>query len=176
MGTIPRISTLNTNMDAGPLYQPLWTHLENHFACPLQSVHGPSHWRRVERNALLLATKSGADIHVLRLFAVFHDSCRRNDSHDPRHGPRAAILARELHGSLFESSQDQLDLLAEACQGHTHLRHSGNPTVGTSWDADRLDLGRVGIVPRAKFMSTAFAKEIANLGSTQPFLKEANML
>jgi hypothetical protein len=52
------------------------------------SVHGPSHWRRVEKNGLLLATRTGADPVVVRLFALFHDSCRMNDGSDDGHGGR----------------------------------------------------------------------------------------
>ena len=48
---------------------------------------------------------------------------------------------------------------------------SEHPTIGTCWDADRLDLGRVGIVPQPKFMSTAFAKEVAYAGSFHRFVE-----
>ena len=34
-------------------------------------------------------------------------------------------------------------------------------TIGTCWDADRLDLGRVGIIPSSDFMSTQAGKESA---------------
>ena len=30
---------------------------------------------------------------------------------------------------------------------------STNPTIQSCWDADRLDLGRVGIIPSPKFLS-----------------------
>jgi uncharacterized protein len=61
-------------------------------------------------------------------------------------------------------------LLEEACIWHTDRDFSDNPTIGTCWDADRLDLGRVGMIPNPKFMSTPFGKEIAEVGSIQPFL------
>ena len=57
---------------------------------PELSIHGPAHWRRVLRNALLLATRTGADEMVVRLFAVFHDARRLNDMHEPDHGARGA--------------------------------------------------------------------------------------
>ena len=43
------------------------------------SVHGPEHWKSVERNALILSTDSGADPDVVRLFALFHDARRINE-------------------------------------------------------------------------------------------------
>jgi len=48
------------------------------------------------------------------LFALFHDSMRINDSFDPLHGPRAAVLARELHGGTFDLGDAEMDLLKEA--------------------------------------------------------------
>ena len=36
-------------------------------------VHGIEHWHQVEYNGLLLAKKTGADIDVVRLFAIFHE-------------------------------------------------------------------------------------------------------
>jgi uncharacterized protein len=134
------------------------------------SPHGPAHWRRVERNGLLLATRTRASVEVIRLFAIFHDSRRMNDGTDDQHGARGAAYAAQLCGEYFLLPDRQLDLLLEACRRHTHGLFSPDPTIGTCWDADRLDLGRVGMVPNPAFMSTAFGKEIAICGSIQPFL------
>ena len=60
-------------------------------------LHGLSHWERVGRNGLdLAADTEGADADVVLLFALFHDSMRLNDGHDPEHGHRGGGLAREL--------------------------------------------------------------------------------
>jgi uncharacterized protein len=45
-------------------------------------------------------------------------------------------------------------LLERACRFHTTERRTGNPTIDVCFDADRLDLGRVGIVPNPKLMAT----------------------
>ena len=143
---------------------------------PLLSIHGPAHWRRVLCNGLLLATRTAADVTVVRLFAVFHDSRRLNDMHDPGHGARGAEHARELRAQgLFTVSDEAFALLVEACEGHPDGFHHDDPTVGTCWDADRLDLGRCGMIPDAQFMSTEFAREIARVGSVQPFLAGVNL-
>ena len=64
-----------------------------------------------------------------------------------------------------------MELLAEACRDHTSGPHHGDPTIGTCWDADRLDLGRVGIIPQEEFMSTQLGKRIARAGVIGPFLR-----
>ena len=134
------------------------------------SVHGPAHWRCVEQNGLLLASRTGADPIVVKLFALFHDSCRMNDGTDDGHGARGADYAEQLRGRLYQLEDASFALLYEACVWHTDRDFSDDPTVGTCWDADRLDLGRVGMIPSPDFMSTEFGKEIARVGSIYPFL------
>jgi hypothetical protein len=51
----------------------------------------------------------------------------------------------------------QRDLAVEACAGHTNSFRSNDATVGTCCDADRLDIGRVGVVVNPSFMSTQAA-------------------
>lgn len=80
---------------------------------------------------------------------------------DQGHGIRGAAYATELRGKLFDLDNDAFSLLHYACTWHTDQNFSDNPTIGTCWDADRLDLGRVGIIPNENFMSTSFGKETA---------------
>lgn len=137
------------------------------------SIHGPDHWRRVERNACVLASRTGANIVVVRLFALFHDSRRVNDGTDPDHGARGAELAGELRGSLYQLPDDDFEILQFACVWHTDGYHHDDPTIGTCWDADRLDIGRAGVAPDPSFMSTGFGAEIAKAGTIQPWLELA---
>lgn len=134
------------------------------------SIHGPDHWLRVERNACVLASKTGARVPVVRLFALFHDSQRENDWIDPMHGARGAELADELRGSQFDLSDEDFDLLYYACTWHTDQHFHDDPTVGTCWDADRLDIGRAGSIPDPSYMNTEFGAEIAESGSIFPWL------
>jgi uncharacterized protein len=149
----------------------LWQQVTSTFRGNPKSIHGPDHWRRVERNGLLLASRTSANTNVVRLFALLHDSCRTNDGHDRDHGARAATFAATLRGVRFELPDHEFEVLQYACTWHTDGKHHQDPTIGTCWDADRLDLGRVGIVPSPKYMSTKFGKEIAAAGSIEPFLK-----
>ncbi len=71
---------------------------------------------------------------------------------------RAARLAERLPGQLFNLDWTRLGLLIEACEGHDRVMLSSDPTVGTCWDADRLDLDRVGIVPHPSYISTEAAR------------------
>jgi uncharacterized protein len=151
----------------------IWEQVTREFQCGPRSIHGPSHWHRVERNGLLLAKQSGASEVVVRLFAVFHDSRREHDGYDTIHGARGADYAKRWRGKLFELSDKDFDLLHYACTWHTHSQTSKDPTIGTCWDADRLDLGRVAIIPDPEYMSTAFGREIATKGSIEPFLRKA---
>jgi uncharacterized protein len=52
--------------------------------------HGKDHWVRVLENARELAVETGANLRVVELFSVLHDSQRENEDYDPQHGPRAA--------------------------------------------------------------------------------------
>mgnify|MGYP002623859301 CR=1 FL=1 len=135
-------------------YDNLWHVLTEHSSLGEWSLHGPDHWRRVERNGVELAEAAGADVDVVRLFAVFHDSCRENEGFDPEHGERATILVLAMHGDLFQLHENQLEQLCEACSGHHHGGTSDLATVGACWDADRLDLPRVGMAPDEAYMST----------------------
>jgi uncharacterized protein len=122
-------------------------------------IHGVSHWARVLENGLRLAQANGADPAVVELFAVFHDARRFNEGRDPGHGRRGGELARTLRGAAFELAEAPFQLLYRACSGHTGGSSDPDITVRTCWDADRLDLGRVGIPPDPRLLCTPAARE-----------------
>ena len=128
----------------------------------ISEVHGILHWEQVERNGLLLATETGADTTVVRLFALFHDSKRANDGQDIVHGARGAEFAKAcFEEHRFEITQEQFDKLYHACKFHTTEHRFGDATIDTCYDADRLDLGRVGIMLDPNKMATAYGATIA---------------
>lgn len=106
----------------------------------------------------MLANQNGANRHVVELFAFFHDSRRFNEHMNYGHGARGAALASLLKGRYFDATDEEMDLLQFACVHHSDGMTLGNTTVLTCWDADRLDLGRVGITPRAKYLGTEAAR------------------
>lgn len=128
------------------------------YALPLNGDHGIVHWARVLENGLRLAEETGANVEVMQLFALLHDSRRVNEGTDPQHGPRAAEFAVQLRGRVFDLDDRKFRLLYKACHGHTHERTHPEVTIQTCWDSDRLDLGRVGITPHANRLCTEVAK------------------
>lgn len=135
----------------------------NGYTLPPWGFHGLPHWARVMENGLRLAERTGADVQVVQLFALFHDSRRENDGEDYGHGGRGAELARELRGVVFDLPDPQFEWLYRACQLHTSGRKDDSETVLTCWDADRLDLGRVGIMPDPRHLGTEAARDPATI-------------
>ncbi len=133
------------------------------YPLPIMGVHGVSHWARVLENGLRIAAESGANIQVVQLFAIFHDSRRKNEGIDPGHGRRGGDLAAKMRGDWFDLPEDEFELLYVACRDHTKGRTKGDITVQTCWDADRLDLGRVGFIPSPKYLCTEAAKSSETL-------------
>ena len=133
------------------------------YTLPLDGFHGVDHWARVLENGRRLSDETGADIEIVSLFAVLHDSKRQNEGTDPAHGQRAADFSVELQGRLFNLSDARLGLLYRACAGHTHELTHSDITIQTCWDSDRLDLGRVGVTPHPSRLCTDAAKRPATI-------------
>jgi len=128
------------------------------FASP---THGLYHWQTVERNGHYLAQYTGADIKVISYFSYFHDCMRENENIDPKHGQRGAMFAAD-HKVSLGLSEPQFEMLMRACKGHTYGQKTSCATVATCWDADRLDIGRVGITPDSNYLFSDEAKRIAD--------------
>lgn len=146
----------------GPDYEKLWQMLSGQFLLGRDSMHGPRHWRRVERFGLYILEQRKAppeEQDLVRLFAVFHDCCRENESWDPEHGARGARMAETLRGKHFEIADEPFKRLTYACIHHTSGWVSSDPVVGACWDADRLDLMRFRVMPNRKLLSTVQAKD-----------------
>jgi len=126
------------------------------------SVHGLLHWQKVERNGLYLAQCEGGDMSIVSLFALFHDAQRVNEYEDPEHGARGAFLANSFFQiGRLRISKEQLDVLIYACTHHTDETFHADVTIQCCWDADRLDLTRIGICPDPEMLNTESAKSIA---------------
>jgi len=130
------------------------------------SIHGIKHWHHAYQNGMKLAQQEGVNAKVVMLFAILHDSCRRNENRDADHGRRAAKLAIKLreHCPLNDA---EFGLLTTACELHTGTPSHTNPTVAACFDADRSDLLRVGITPNPARLCTPMAK-------TQDFIEWAS--
>jgi uncharacterized protein len=151
-GTTVEGGTMRTHAD-------LLEVVRDQFKLPWNGTHGGAHWARVRDNGLRLARITGADPKVVELFAFLHDACRLHDGSDPGHGRRAAEFAESLHGAVYRLSPRQLEQLRMACEGHSDGLLEADVTVQTCWDADRLDLGRIGIRPEPSRLCTEAARQ-----------------
>lgn len=122
-------------------------------------LHGETHWQLVGWvGAQLAREEPAADRTVVFLFALFHDSMRENDDWDPDHGPRGAALAQDLWPRFRFASVDAMGTLVHACNEHTSGETTDDATIAVCWDADRLNLWRVGKEPDPRLLSTPEAR------------------
>jgi uncharacterized protein len=90
---------------------------------------------------------------------------RVDDGDDPRHGPRAATLAAELRGEgLLDLADSRAACLDRALHDHAFGETCSDPTIALCWDADGLDVGRVGIAPDPIYFSTETGRALAASG------------
>ena len=127
--------------------------IKSEFKIDWHGIHGANHWARVLNHGKNIGQIRKADLLVVELFGFLHDSCRLNDGRDPMHGERAAEFAHGIHGDYFELKDKQLDMLCYAMRHHSDGLVSNDATIQTCWDSDRLDLGRVGIMPSTRYLS-----------------------
>ena len=124
----------------------------------------------------LLAGMESANLSVVELFCMLHDTQRRNERRaPPSHGRRAARYAKSLRGVWFDLSDKEMELLTEALKYHSDGYTEADITVQVCWDADRLDLGRVGIKPAPHRLCTASAKSVAVLEAAYERSVEGNL-
>ena len=130
-----------------------------HYRLPLDGRHGRRHWQRVLENGLRLAEHTGADREIVALFALMHDLGRQNEGIDSEHGVRSAQIASELRTAHPFLDGKRFQILYTACEQHNLGYTEGDITVQTCWDADRLDLGRIGMMPEPRYLCTAAARD-----------------
>lgn len=125
------------------------------------SLHGPEHWEKVEKNAIeLCKITPGSDELVCRMFAILHDFRREDENRDPQHGRRAAAWIEQDDSIKNKLTSEQFKKLLYAVARHNDGEIHDDPTIGICWDADRLDLPRVGVAPDPKRLSTEAARSL----------------
>jgi uncharacterized protein len=145
-------------------------------------VHGPAHWVRVHRFGGLLAARVALPPEAracVDLFAWLHDIAREDDEASRRHAVEgAAQIDAILPAIAAPLTTDQIETIRAAILHHSDgmvAARAGEAgvfdgigwpgdlvvaTVGCCWDADRLDLPRVGVQPAERFMSTPVWREV----------------
>ena len=131
----------------------------------LDGIHGLPHWSRVWFHGRALAARLDVNPGVLAWFAFLHDSQRHNDGRDPAHGARAADFAVRLRrqGVIDELDAPAFERLCEAMRLHSDGHTTGDATLLACWDADRLDLARVGIRPEPQRLCTGAARDASTI-------------
>jgi uncharacterized protein len=129
----------------------LIAHLRSQFRLDWCGLQGIPHWARVRANGLMLASDTGANTHVVELFAFFHAACLQDEdeSADEDHLERSRKLVRDLHMIYFNSDESEMLELLNALIPVKRLPrfYKGSETCATCLDADALDMWRFGAVP-----------------------------
>jgi uncharacterized protein len=149
-------------------------------------IHGPAHWARVRRFGALLAETEDlppAARRCVEVFAQIHDLAREDDGGGNQHAVDGASYMDEVISAVFAGrlTQDQVETVRRAIRYHSDgmVAQQANEdglfeglewprdllvrTVGCCWDADRVDLLRVGIHPAPEFMSTSGWRDVLAL-------------
>lgn len=134
--------------------------LRSQFQLNWEGIHGVSHWQRVYATGRELATLTGVTGRVAEYFALFHDVCRLNDGIDTNHGTRAAAFVTQHRGEWIDLSDTEFIKLHYAITHHSDKKMHKDLIIQVCWDADRLDLGRVGIQPDPRFLGTEAARNL----------------
>lgn len=130
----------------------------------MKGAEWPGTQAAAEGSPCLSSRSLGIDRLVPYIFGLVHDSQRLDEGTDPEHGLRAAAFVRARREDLFGFLPGAaVDALAVACDRHSDGETVGEPWVRPSWDADRLDIGRVNIVPDPDYLCTDYARRPSSL-------------
>ncbi len=121
-------------------------------------LHGVSHLRRVAILSGRLANAVGEDVESAVVMGFLHDCARKDDGNDTEHGHESAFLAR----GLIDRFYPHLDVnrICEAIAGHADGEVTTDPLTACLWDADRLELKRIGRTVDPDLLSTVVAKRL----------------
>lgn len=109
-------------------------------------------WAEEQRQVELLEMPEITDPEVVALRQYVKGKWTMGESHGLPHWDN--VYMKSL-------SDEEFHLLQEACRLHTSTENTGNPTIDACFDADRLDLGRVGITPSPNKMATVKGRLLA---------------
>ena len=122
----------------------------------IEGVHGLEHLRRVALSAGVLAKQVGADVESCVVGGFLHDCARTGDESGTAHALHSAIQARVI----LDKHYPHLDAytILFAIQFHADGKTTGDPITACIWDADRLDLQRLGRTIDKNLLSNGFLK------------------
>ena len=139
---------------------PISHFLRTHFRLYWHGFHGAGHWARVAWNGKCLARAvPEVNARIVQAFALCHDIGRCDEGEDKGHGLRSAQLLRQTQAQLWLGLQEgEFEELLGAIAQHSERHAQGSVTQQVCWDADRLDLWRVGTMPDPDRLYTEAAR------------------
>jgi len=121
--------------------------------------HGLAHILRASTFAKIMAiTMCPQYINEIIIGIMLHDIDRKNDSFDLSHPKRSADKAKQLIKKYWPGLA--MNKIIYAIENHHKGQVSNDPIIGIIWDADRLDLVRLGIDIDKRLLSTKIATRL----------------
>ncbi len=121
-------------------------------------VHGIDHWTRVLINGIQLSERNkNINKNIIIAFAFFHDIKRTVEDKEPEHGYNGGRYLLKYKYKI-NLTKEELNTCYEACVDHTNVKNHTDINIGACWDADRLDLYRVGVMPDLDYLNLEESK------------------
>jgi uncharacterized protein len=124
-------------------------------------IHGLPHLRQVAYVAARLAACEGADWMQAMVGGFLHDCARKDDGGGQEHAFESARVAKVVLGRHYSNMDVQR--LLYAISHHAGGSTTQDPLIGSIWDADRLDLVRLGAEIDQGLLSTVHARRLVRL-------------
>lgn len=132
-----------------------------HCKTSASKIHGIDHLRQVAYWAGRFAISIGACMKTAIIGGYLHDCAREDDGGGTNHVDESAKLANRIIEKYWHDIN--VEKIHEAIFHHADGFVSDDPIVGCIWDADRMTLTRLGIMPKLEFLSTTIAKRYFNV-------------
>lgn len=126
--------------------------------CLSTNIHGVQHLRQVAFLAGRFAYSLNVDYKTAIIGGYLHDCARSDDGGGNSHAHESAFLAKRIIETNWSSTD--IDKIFYAIYYHADGLNTNDPFIGCIWDADRLNLVRLGLIPKVELLSTEFAKRI----------------
>jgi len=130
-------------------------------------THGLPHLRNVSYTAGRIASAVNEDIEAAVVAGFLHDCARQDDNGGREHAYESALMARGIIQEHYPHLE--VERLYACIALHADGKVTEDMLIGSVWDADRLDLARIGIEVREEFLSTLIAKRIVAIRRYSPF-------
>ena len=128
-------------------------------ACKGLGLHGMSHLRRVASTAGRIASLISEDVEAAVVTGFLHDCARTDDGGGTSHAHDSACVAKNILPTCYPHLD--VDRLCAGIAGHADGVVTDDLLIGSVWDADRLDLVRLGIEVDLGLLSTSVARRVA---------------